>query len=672
MATPTSPPSTPPPSPPLDAHAAYARIAPRISERAYAELDADDADAFLARVEQVFADAYRPLSQLYGGSIDVVELVADLFQRCLASVIERSPELRRLDRRREIDGHWFQRSDAIGYVCYVDRFAGKLRHMRTKLDYLTELGVSYLHLMPLLRPRDGANDGGYAVANYREVDPALGTMDDLSELATDLHRRGMSLCIDFVLNHTAREHEWARRAMAGEAHYRDFYLIFDDRTMPDAYEQTLPEVFPDLAPGNFTWSPEVNGWVWTTFNDFQWDLNYANPDVFSAMLDTMLTLSNRGVDVLRLDAVPFTWKRLGTDCQNQPEAHLLLQAFRALVRAASPATIFKAEAIVPPHQLRRYLGAHNQETPECDLAYHNQLMVMLWSSLAAHDGRLITQSLASIASIPRDTAWVTYVRCHDDIGWAVDDGNAAAVGWNGFAHRSFLNDFYSGDFPGSYARGARFQINERTGDARISGMTAALCGITAANEPGTSPDSATDAEALRWAIRRLDLLYAAAYSYGGVPLIYSGDEIALGNDSAWAATPGHETDNRWMHRPSMDWAAADRRHDPDTVQGQVFARIRRLGALRTAQPALRSGGETTPLWTDNPHVFAYRRQHPRSGPFLALINFDLAPQEVADSVLNQAGIAEPELAHSSHGDGLVRAGGRIALPGLGYLWLTVN
>ena len=359
-----------------------------------------EADAFLARLEQVSFDLAEPLEQVYGHATDVPRLATELVLDALEAAAQRPAALRLLDRRREIDPAWFQRSRMIGYVCYAGRFAGSLPGVRQHLDYLAELGVSYLHLMPLLRPRDGESDGGYAVADYAAVDPRLGSMADLQALAADLHERGIALCVDLVLNHTAREHEWARKALAGDPDARAMYLIYPDRTAPDAFEATLPDVFPDNAPGSFTEVPGL-GWVWTTFHDFQWDLNYANPAVFRAMLGVMLSLANRGIDVLRLDAAPFLWKRLGTDCQNQPEAHLLVQAFRALTRLAAPGLLLKAEAIVSPDLLVAYLGGHDRYRPECDLAYDNQLMVMLWSSLATRDVRLAEQALAGAGPRPR-------------------------------------------------------------------------------------------------------------------------------------------------------------------------------------------------------------------------------------------------------------------------------
>src|SRR3954468_11072864 len=458
------------------AEEAWAKLRPAIADDAVAALGEAEADAFLTRVELALFDIHEPLAVLYGerGDVDA------LFERGLRIVLEaaaaRPAGLRTLDRRRELDPGWFQRARMQGYVCYVDHFSGTLAELPSKLDYLAELGTTYLHLMPLLKPREGENDGGYAVADYRAVDPRLGTMADLETVAGALHERGMSLCIDLVLNHTAREHPWAQGWLAGDPEYAGFYTAFPDRTMPDAYDATIPEVFPDRAPGSFSWEPEAcggaGGWVWTTFWPYQWDLDYTNPEVTLAMLGEITWLANRGVDVFRMDAVPFMWKRLGSTCQNQPEGHVLLQLMHAVARLAAPGVVFKAEAIVSPEDLVPYLGGHERYRPECELAYHNQLMVMLWSSLATGDARLATAALSRMPAIPPATTWCTYVRGHDDIGWAMSDTDALAAGVSGFGHRRFLNDFYAGRFPGSFARGALFQENEATGDARISGSTA--------------------------------------------------------------------------------------------------------------------------------------------------------------------------------------------------------
>ena len=623
-------------------------------------LGAGEADAFLARLEQLSFDIAEPLEQVYGGVIDTTRFATELILDALNAAAERPAPLRLLDRRREIDPAWFQRSRMIGYVCYADRFAGSLRGLRQHLDYLAELGVTYLHLMPLLRPRDGDSDGGYAVADYGAVDPRVGSMADLEVLAAELHGHGIALCIDLVLNHTAREHEWARKAQAGDPACREMYLIYPDRTAPDAYEATLPEVFPDTAPGSFTEVPGL-GWVWTTFHDYQWDLNYANPVVFRQMLATMLTLANRGVDVLRLDAVPFLWKRPGTDCQNQPEAHLLLQAFRALTRLAAPGLVLKAEAIVGPEMLVQYLGAHDRYQPECDLAYDNQLMVMLWSTLASRDVRLAEHALSRRRAAPAPTAWVSYLRCHDDIGWAVSDADAAAAGLGGFEHRRFLSEFFAGRFPGSFARGALFQENPLTGDVRISGMAASLCGIESAVAAG-------DEAELTLGLRRLESMYAVVFSFGGIPLIYMGDELAMPNDPGWAEDPAQAHDNRWMHRPRMDWDRAARRGDPSSVEGRAFRALQGLARARQQLLALRSGGTTEILPTGNRSVLAYRRVHPRSAPFLSLTNFSDFSQLVDAEIVARAGLTRPRLAHGS--TPVDPGASRIELEPWSFAWLT--
>jgi amylosucrase len=646
------------------AEVAWQALRPRLTDDAVTALGADEADAFLTRVQVALVDIHEPLALLYGERADVDALFEQAVRVALAAAAERPAELRRLDRRREIDPGWFQDTRMQGYVCYVDRFCGTLGELPGKLDYLGELGVTYLHLMPLLQPRPGENDGGYAVSDYRAVDPRLGTMADLENVARALHQRDMSLCIDLVLNHTAREHEWAQGWLAGDPAYAGFYTAYPDRTMPDAYDATIPEVFPDRAPGSFSWVPEAcdgaGGWVWTTFWPYQWDLDYTNPAVTLAMLGEISWLANRGVDVFRMDAVPFMWKRLGTSCQNQPEGHTLLQLLHALARLAAPGVVFKAEAIVSPEDLVPYLGGHDRYRPECELAYHNQLMVMLWSCVATQDAVLAAHALGRLPQIPPATSWVTYVRGHDDIGWAVSDTDAGATGVSGFGHRRFLNDFFSGRFPGSFARGALFQENEATGDARISGSAASLCGIQDALERG-------DEAALEQGIRRLVLLYSVAYSFGGIPLLYMGDELALRNDIGYLDDPERAPDNRWMHRPPMDWAAAARRSDPGTLEGRVFGALQRLGEVRRAVPALRGGGECVVLDVGNDAVLAWRRRHPRSGTFIGLANFSPATQAVLADTVTGFGTFEPVLASDGRPD--LRAD-RVLVPGLGFAWFA--
>lgn len=629
-----------------------------------AVLDGATPDTELAAVLR--ARARRWLGQILPCLVELYPerrgLVRDALTVAVTAGVDRPDRLRQRDRLREIDDDWFQSETMVGYVTYVDRFAGTLADIPKHFDHLGDLGVNYLHLMPVLATRPPPNDGGYAVTDYLAVEPSLGSMADLIALARDLHGRDMNLCIDLVVNHTAAEHDWARKAVAGDAHYLAYYRTYADREIPDAYEATLPEVFPDTAPGNFTWHPGLGRWVWTTFNTWQWDLDWSNPDVFVEMLAIVLELAAVGVDVLRLDAIPFLWKRLGTNCQNLPEVHLVLRALRGLVAIAAPAMIVKGEAIVAPHDLVAYQGSGPRLATECDLLYHNQLMVQGWSSLAAQEGRLATISLAAMAPSPSHASWVTYVRCHDDIGWAIDDAAAAARGWDGPSHRRFLSGFYAGELPYSYAEGQHFQEDFVSGDRRTSGTAAALTGITRARRTGDDPGLDT-------AIDRLLLLYALAASYGGIPLIYMGDELALGNDTSFWDDPHRAADNRWLQRPTMDWTVAARRMDSASVEGRVFAGIARLMAARTRLPTLRAGGSVTPRHHDNDHVMAFQRHHPHTGLFVGLTNFSEQPQLVDPWASGVDDLFQPFDALAR--DGRIRTdNGRVRVEPLSMCWLS--
>jgi amylosucrase len=625
-------------------------------------LDVVDGDAaFATRFERFFTELRDPLVAVYGDDPRFADAWRGLLEAIASTAAARAPALRALDHEREVTPDWLQREQAVGYVTYVDRFAGTLNGLRERLPYLRELGVSYLHLMPLLHARPEPNDGGYAVVDYGAVQPELGTMDDLRDLAAELRGAGMALCVDVVLNHTAREHPWARAALDGDPRRLAFYRTFPDRAEPDAYEATLPEVFPGLAPGNFTYVPELGRWVWTTFNDFQWDLDYRNPEVFCAMAEVVLRLAAAGVDVLRLDAVPFLWKRLGTNCQNQPEVHDLLQALRAVVRIAAPAVAFKAEAIVSPHELVAYLGTGRHEGKECDLAYHNALMVLLWSSLASRRVALMTHTLRAMPPTPAGAGWITYVRCHDDIGWAVTEEDAGAIGENGHLHRRFLADFYAGDFPGSFARGARFQADPRSGEARTSGTAASLAGLEGALEHG-------DEAEIELAVRRVLLLYAVVFAHGGVPLVYMGDELGLRNDHGWESDPARRGDNRWMHRPAMDWVAAQARHDPAALEGRLWGGLRRLVEVRRATRAVHAQGATEPFATGNDHVFGLERR--RAGQRLVVLaNFSEHRQPVPLTVVHERGVAVTPAGAEPDGRPLRIDGDAVVLEPYAYAWL---
>jgi amylosucrase len=558
-----------------------------------------DQVVFATRLQRYWPDLLTGLTGAYPDHAPemanrLVEIAARNFQ-------QRPADLRLLDLRRHADPQWYQHQQMLGYATYPDLFAGDLTGVADRVDYLAELGVTYLHLMPLLKPRPGQNDGGYAVMDYRAVRSDLGSIDDLRELATVLRSHGISLTLDLVLNHVAAEHQWAVNARTGDPFYRQYFHMFADRELPDAYERTLPEVFPDFAPGNFSYDDESHSWVWTTFNTWQWDLNWHNPEVFYEFTDLILWLANLGVECLRLDAIAFIFKRMGTNCQNQPEVHAITQALRTVARIAAPALIFKAEAIVGPADLAPYLGVGKHAGKVSDLAYQNSLMVQIWSALAAKDTRLFCAAMNRFPAKPPTTVWGTYLRCHDDIGWAIDDGDAASVGLNGYEHRRFLADYYAGLYPMSDARGLVFQENLLTGDRRISGTAASLAGIEAALISG-------DDIHLDLAIRRYVLAHCLVLGFGGLPLIYMGDELGLRNYYDFVEEPDHADDNRWVHRPPMPWDLVDRRHIEGTVEYRIWHRLRHLITVRSSLPSLDASVESEILDPVNPAVLVFLRR----------------------------------------------------------------
>ena len=619
-----------------------------------------DAEIFELRLDRSRADLFDMLGRLYGARADYPAFVRALDAALRRAWAERPADLKRLDLRRDLEPDWFQRPGMAGYVFYVDRFAGDLAGVLDRLDWLAALGITYVHLMPCLKPRPGDSDGGYSVMDYRAINPAYGTMADFEAVACALRDRGMSLCVDFVLNHTAKEHAWARQAAQGVEKYRDYYLMFDDDRLPRAFEETLVEVFPDNAPGSFTRDPETGKWVWTTFNEHQWDLNWANPWVFLEMTEVMLFLANKGVDVLRLDAVAFMWKRMGTRCQSEPEVHMILQALRAASRIAAPGVIHLEEAIVAPAEMVPYLGAGEHSGKEGNLAYHNSLMVQVWGALATRETRLMTHVLGThFPTVVPNATYATYLRCHDDIGWAVTDEDARAVGLNGPLHRAFLADFYEGVSPGSFAAGALFQHNPATGDKRNSGTTASLAGLERALAAG-------DAGGIDRAVDRILMGHALIASFGGIPLIYMGDEIALLNDWSYVDVPDHAHDSRWLHRPRMDWARAARAEAGEGAEGRVLAGLRRILARRAATPELHGAHPTRIADTGQPGLFAFVREAP-TGALVCVFNFtEFWATLRADWAMAQGA----SRFHDALSDAEVALdAGRILLPPYARLWL---
>jgi len=571
-----------------------ARLRALLAGRYPDSLESPEWAAFWARVERHFPVLLEHLLTLYGHHFDFHYHLERLIEMMAAAWLDRSPEWKSIDVMREADPTWYQSGHLIGAMAYVDLFSEDLGGLSEKIPYLKELGISYLHLMPLYRSPAGDDDGGYAVSSYREVDPALGTLKDLRTLATELRNQGISLVLDFILNHTSDEHPWAVAARDGNELCEGYYFFFDSRDEIDAYEQNLRSIFPDERPGSFTYLNRLKKWVWTTFHSYQWDLNYRNPEVFNAMAAEMLFLANVGVEILRMDAVPFLWKQKGTNCENLPEAHIVIKALNAITRIVAPGIAFKSEAIVAPDEIRKYMG-----TDEAPISYNPLLMALLWEGLATRSARLLRHSLAHRFSAPEGCAWVNYVRSHDDIGWGFDDEDCRRIGIDPQGHRQFLTRFYVGDHESSFAEGSLFQEDPTTGDARVCGTTASLCGLHRAM-------ALNDANEIELALSRILLIHGVIFTIGGIPLIYLGDEIGMANDPIFREDPAKEGDERWLHRPRFDWELAATRSNPDTVAHRIHSGLRKYSQLRFANSAI-ARGETEIVYPGNDHVFAYFR-----------------------------------------------------------------
>ena len=540
------------------------------------------------------------------------ERAYDYFTDMLYRLWEERPEkLRMMDRAREAYPDWYKGHDLTGMLMYTDAFAGTLKGVRERLDYIIECGVNYLHLMPLLESPKGRSDGGYAVSDFRRVQPELGTMEDLADLADACHEHGIAVCLDYVMNHTSEDHEWARRAKAGEKEYQDRYFFYDDWSIPNAYEQTMPQVFPTTAPGNFTWCPEAEKIVMTTFYPYQWDLNYYNPTVFNDMTDNLLNLCNHGVDIIRLDAVPYIWKALWTPCRNLPQVHSLVRIMRMACEIVCPGTLLLGEVVMEPSKVVPYFGT--VEKPECHLLYNVTTMATLWHTVATKDVRLLAHQMRHVFSLPHEYTFLNYLRCHDDIGWGLDYGFLGQFGQTEVPHKKYLNDYLTGKIHGSPARGELYNDDPRLGDARLCGTTASLCGVEAARKKRS-------AKAMTDALRLDGMLHAFMFTLSGVPVLYSGDEILQENDYTYHDDPDRKDDSRYLHRGKMDWKKAAKRTRKTSPEGKMFAALKQMEQIRSEHTVFDSEGDAWLPETGNDHVLAIGRYY-RGEQMLALFNF---------------------------------------------------
>lgn len=550
--------------------------------------------------------------ELYGNDA----MYAELCEQMHDYYLKRSTELKKRDIKKEKNPDWFKEKEMLGMMLYIDNFAGNLKGVEKKLAYLKECNVNCLHLMPFLDTPKGKSDGGYAVADFRKVRPDLGTMKDLARLTEKCHENGMNVCMDFVMNHTSEEHEWAKRARAGEGEYMSRYFFYDNGDIPARYEETVPQVFPTTAPGNFTWLPEIGHYVLTTFYPYQWDLNYRNPRVFNEMMYNFLFLANQGMDIIRIDAVPYIWKELGTSCRNLKEVHTIVRMMRMIAEIVCPSVILLGEVVMEPEKVVPYFGT--VEKPECHMLYNVTTMATTWNSIATRDIRLLKKQMDIVSRLPKQYTFLNYLRCHDDIGWGLDFDTMKQWGMEEPSHKRYLNDYYTGKIEGSVSRGELYNDDPVTQDARFCGTTASMCGIEAAGFEG-------NAEKMQTAIQEDLMLHAYMLTQSGIPMLYSGDELGQVNDYSYKDDAEKASDSRYLHRGAFLWELADKRKDLSTVQGQLFQMLNRLEQIRRQENVFSQEAEVYTYDVHNDSILGILREY-KGERFIALFNFSESEQ----------------------------------------------
>ena len=545
--------------------------------------------------------------ELYGNDA----MYAELCEQMHDYYLKRSTELKKRDIKKEKNPDWFKEKEMLGMMLYIDNFAGNLKGVEKKLAYLKECNVNCLHLMPFLDTPKGKSDGGYAVADFRKVRPDLGTMKDLARLTEKCHENGMNVCMDFVMNHTSEEHEWAKRARAGEGEYMSRYFFYDNGDIPARYEETVPQVFPTTAPGNFTWLPEIGHYVLTTFYPYQWDLNYRNPRVFNEMMYNFLFLANQGMDIIRIDAVPYIWKELGTSCRNLKEVHTIVRMMRMIAEIVCPSVILLGEVVMEPEKVVPYFGT--VEKPECHMLYNVTTMATTWNSIATRDIRLLKKQMDIVSRLPKQYTFLNYLRCHDDIGWGLDFDTMKQWGMEEPSHKRYLNDYFTGKIADSISRGELYNDDPVTQDARFCGTTASMCGIEAAGFEG-------NAEKMQTAIQEDLMLHAYMLTQSGIPMLYSGDELGQVNDYSYKEDAEKVSDSRYLHRGIFQWILADKRKDLSTVQGQLFQMLNRLEQIRRQENVFSQEAEVYTYDVHNDSILGILREY-KGERFIALFNF---------------------------------------------------
>lgn len=543
-------------------------------------------DNFIEEIYQKRFEKYHDeLRWLYMELYQNGSMFAELCENMRQFYLERNQNLKDLDLKREASLDWYKQNDLLGMMFYIDNFAGNMKGVEEKLDYIEQCNVNYIHLMPFLETPEGRSDGGYAVADFRKVQENLGTMEDLESLTAACHKKGINVCMDFVMNHTSEDHEWAKKAREGDGEYMSRYFFYDNSYMPSLYEKTVPQVFPTTAPGNFTWIEDAKHFVMTTFYPYQWDLNYKNPRVFNEMLYNFLYLANRGIDIIRIDAVPYIWKELNTSCRNLPQVHTIVRMMRIISEIVCPSVLLLGEVVMEPEKVVPYFGT--VEKPECHMLYNVTTMATTWHTVATRNVKLLKKQLDIVNALPKEYVFLNYLRCHDDIGWGLDYPTLKQEGIEERSHKKYLNDYFQGYAGESNSRGELYNADPITGDARFCGTTASMCGIEKA---GFEQNETAMNKAIQFDI----MLHAYMFMQSGIPVLYSGDEIGQVNDYTYKENPNKAADSRYIHRGAMDWKLAQRKEDQKTVEGKLFFGLKQLEEIRKKEKVFVSYADT---WT---------------------------------------------------------------------------
>lgn len=579
------------------------------------------------------------------------DMFGELCSQMYEYFMQRGESLKKMDQDREKEPDWYKKNDILGMMMYIDNYAGNLKGVEEKLDYLKECQVNYIHLMPFLDTPKGRSDGGYAVSDFRKVQPQLGTMEDLESLTAACHKKGMNVCMDFVMNHTSEDHEWAVRARRGEGEYMSRYFFFRDHSIPAEYEKTVPQVFPTTAPGNFTWLQEAGHFVMTTFYPYQWDLNYSNPRVFNEMVYNFLFLANKGIDVMRIDAVPYIWKEIGTNCRNLPQVHTIVRMMRMICEIVCPGVLLLGEVVMEPEKVVPYFGT--VEKPECHMLYNVTTMATTWHTVATRDIRLLKLQMDIVSSLPKEYVFLNYLRCHDDIGWGLDYQWLMQFGIGEVSHKKYLNDFLTGAIPEAFGRGELYNSDPASGDARLCGTTASLCGIEKAAYEKNE-------QALEQAVQLDLMLHAYMLTQSGIPVIYSGDEIGQENDYSYHEEPDRWGDSRYLHRGKFRWDLEAKRAEKGSVQQKLFDGIGKLEQIRKSSPLFYTDAAVSTFDTLDDSVLGIVRK--QDGQKLtALFNFSEYNKVVQ--------LDEEDADYTDLISGKKKQGYEISIPGYGVYWL---